>query len=151
MLPQNASQKNALMSEKGGTPDPVELIRASAGDLDAWLSNFAPDAIWDASRIGMGVGVVEGVGAIRRLIIDFYRRFDNPRIELNEVRDLGNGITFAVFASEGRIPGGEGVITERVAQIQEWVDGLVVRVIDFRDIDEARAAAACLAEQRADG
>ena len=118
------------------------------GDLDAGLGTYAPDAVWDASRIGMGVGVIRGVAAIRRLLIDFYSRFDDPKAEVTEIHDLGNGITFAVLTSEGRIPGGEGVVTEQAAQISEWVDGLVVRVIDYRDIDEARAAAERLAHER---
>ena len=141
------------MSEESAANDLLEMTRRSVeamnrGDLDAGLGKYAPDAVWDASRIGMGVGVIRGVAAIRRLLIDFYSRFDDPKAEVTEIHDLGNGITFAVLTSEGRIPGGEGVVTEQAAQISEWVDGLVVRVIDYRDIDEARAAAERLAQER---
>jgi|SRR5271165_19243 len=141
------------MSEESAANDLLEMTRRSVeamnrGDLDAGLGKYAPDAVWDASRIGMGVGVIRGVAAIRRLLIDFYSRFDDPKAEVTEIHDLGNGITFAVLTSEGRIPGGEGVVTEQAAQISEWVDGLVVRVIDYRDIDEARAAAERLAHER---
>jgi ketosteroid isomerase-like protein len=118
------------------------------GDFDAALAGYAPDAVWDASRIGMGVGVIEGVAAIRRLLIDFYRRFDDPKVEVTGLHDLGNGIVFVLLTSEGRIPGGEGVVTEHAAHIYESVDGLVVRVVDYRDIDEARAGAEQLAKER---
>jgi hypothetical protein len=44
------------------------------------------------------------------------------------------------------------VISGSVGAIYEWVDGLVVRVIDFRgEIGEAGAAAERLAQERADG
>jgi ketosteroid isomerase-like protein len=141
------------MPEESATPDLQETIRwrieaMNRGDFDAALAEYAPDAVWDASRIGMGVGVIEGVAAIRRLLIDFYRRFDDPKVEVTELHDLGNGIVFVLLTSEARIRGGEGVVTEHAAHIYESVDGLVVRVIDYRDIDEARAHAERLAEER---
>src|SRR5271169_1884051 len=138
------------MSEESTSPNLMELTRqvfeaGNAGELDAMTSFFAPDAVWDVSRIGMGVVIIEGAAAIRRLLVDFYSRFDDPKVELTEGYDLDNGITFVVVASQGRIPGGEGVVTERTAQIHEWIDGLIVHVIDDRDIDEGRAAAERLA------
>jgi hypothetical protein len=142
------------MSEEPTTPETLETIRrrietVNRGDLDAGLAEYAPDAVWDASRIGMGVGVIQGVPAIRRLLIDFYRGFDAVKLQVTEFRDFGNGITFVLLTSEARIPGGDGVVTEHAAHIYERVDGLVVRVIDYRDIDEGRAAAERLAEGRA--
>jgi ketosteroid isomerase-like protein len=140
------------MAEESTTPD-LALSRelsetANQMDFDKYMSYFAPDAIWDASRIGMGVGVIEGVAKIRRLLDDFYRRFEDAKIEPTELHDLGSGVIFAVSTHTGRIAGGEGVIAERAAQIYEWVDGLVVRVIDYRDPTEARAAAERLAKVR---
>jgi hypothetical protein len=69
------------MADEDTTPDSVELARRgleafNRRDLDAFMSFFAPDAVWDASRIGMGVAAIEGVAKIRRLLDDFYGRFD---------------------------------------------------------------------------
>ena len=59
------------MPEEPWTPDLAELVRrqleaANRGDLDAFIGVFAPDAVYDASRGGLGV--YEGPVAIRRLI-----------------------------------------------------------------------------------
>jgi len=56
------------MSEESTTPDLVELVRRSveaAGkrDLDAHMAFYAPDAVWDASP--MGIGTFEGQAAMR--------------------------------------------------------------------------------------
>jgi hypothetical protein len=44
--------------------------------------------------------------------------------------------------------GSTGVVTERTAMIYEWVDGRITRLITRPDIDEARATAERLAEER---
>jgi hypothetical protein len=46
------------------------------------------------------------------------------------------------------LAGSTGVVTERAAHIYEWVDGVIARVIVRWDIDEARAAAERLAQER---
>ena len=77
--------------------------------------------------------------------------FEDWTIAVEAVVDLGNGVVYSVYRQEGRPAGGTGVVTERGALIYEWVDGVIARVIARRDIDEARAAAERLAEERADG
>jgi ketosteroid isomerase-like protein len=66
-------------------------------------------------------------------------------------RDLGNGVVLAVFTMRGRLAGSGSEVRERGAWVYEWVDGTIVRVLDYRDIDEACAAAERLARERADG
>jgi hypothetical protein len=56
------------MSEESTAPDLVELTRQSIDamnrrDVDAAMSYFAADAVWDASQIGIGTFV--GVATIR--------------------------------------------------------------------------------------
>jgi hypothetical protein len=45
------------MPEASTTPAPVELVRrsAEAERLEAAVSFYAPEAVWDASPCGMGV------------------------------------------------------------------------------------------------
>jgi len=61
------------MPEESTTPDLVELTRrnfeaANRRDFDAVLSFFAPDAVWDASLSGVGIGTFEGSAAVRNLM-----------------------------------------------------------------------------------
>ena len=62
------------MSQESSTPDLVELMRrlaeaASERDFDTADSYYAPDAVWDSSRTG--VGSFEGATTIRRLFEDW--------------------------------------------------------------------------------
>lgn len=61
---------------------------------------------------------------------------------------MGNGVVFAVARQTGRAPDGAGRIQQRPAFVSELVEGLIVRVAVYDDIDEARAAAERLAEER---
>lgn len=54
----------------------------------------------------------------------------------------------AVYESSGRPVGSTGRVEWRFAAIAFWMDGLIVRAITYREIDEARAAAERLAEER---
>jgi hypothetical protein len=56
-----------------------------------------------------------------------------------------------VIVQKGRVAGSSGSVQLRYGAVTEWVDGLIVRNTTYTDIDEARAAAERLAEERADG
>ena len=139
------------MSEESTTADPVEQVRQAAAalsrrDFNAVMSMFAPDAVWDASQTGLGT--FEGAEAIRRFVEDWrgaYREFEQ---EIVEGRDLGNGVVFTVVRQNARLAGSTG----RVQELRCWtgtvVAGMWVRVVARNDIDEARAAAERLAEER---
>ena len=139
------------MSEESTTPDLVELVRrqleaANRRDLDAFMSVCPPDGVYDASRDGLGV--FEGPVAIRGFIEDWWGAFEDLRFELEEVLDLGNGVTFSVVRQDARPAGSAGQVQTRQAYVLEWVDGMVARVTVYGDIAEARAAAERLAEDR---
>jgi ketosteroid isomerase-like protein len=61
---------------------------------------------------------------------------------------LGNAVTFAVILRRGRVVGSSGSVQLRYASVAEWRDGLIVRKTTYHDIDEARAAAERLAQER---
>lgn len=135
-------------SEKSATPDLVELARrfleaASRGDLDAMLSFFAPDAVWDT--LG-GLGTFEGHGAIRAFWEDWYSTYEEFEIGPEEILDLGNGVTFVVLVQRGRPVGSSGEVRHLNASVATWMDGTIVRVTFYSDIGEGRAAAERLAE-----
>ena len=60
---------------------------------------------------------------------------------------LGSGITFAVVIQRGRLAGSDGRLEWRFGAVGTWIDGAVADVGDS-DVDEARAAAERLAEER---
>jgi ketosteroid isomerase-like protein len=136
------------MSEKPPTPQLVELVRGSieAEGIEAVLGFYAADGIWDSSPWGMGV--FEGKEAVRGFFEDWGSSYADLEWKAEEIRDLGNGVTFAVILQTGRIVE-SGSVQLRYAAVAEWTDGLIVRNTTYRDIDEARAAAERLAEERA--
>ena len=106
---------------------------------------FAPEAVYDLSPAGLGV--YEGLAAIRALFEDWWSAYDELESEL-EVVGLGNGVHFVALLQKGRPVGSTAVVQLR----QGWVmvlDGMVARVTADA-LEEARAAAERLAQERAD-
>lgn len=138
------------MPEESTTPDLVELTRhlydaANSGDFDAITSFFAPDAVWVTDE---GVGTFDGVAAIRRFVEDWQGSYEWYEAEVNEVLDLGKGVTFAVSVQKGRFVGSSSDVQIRFAAVYTWAEGLIVRMTSYSEIDKARAAAERLAESR---
>ena len=138
------------MSQESTTPDLVELVRAlfdavSRRDFDAAISVYAPDAILRLTAMGTSV---EGLAAIRGFLEDFVGTFSEYEVELEEILDLGSGVTFGVFLQQGRPVGSSGRLQMRAASVGLWTDGLLARHTLDPEIDQARAAAERLAESR---
>ena len=137
------------MPEESTTSDLVELVRRQfeAGnrrDLDAVTSSFAPDAVMDGRALG---DHFEGRTAIRSFIEDWFGAYEELEFGLEEVRDLGQGVVFAVVTQNGRPAGSAGHVRQREGWIYVWVGGLIAQ-FTISDIDEARAAAERLAQER---
>src|SRR2546421_4235695 len=137
------------MSREPAIPDLVELVRrqfeaANRRDLDAVASSFAEDAVFDGRAAGT---LFEGRAAIRRFLEDWFGAYEELEVGLEEVRDLGNGVVFAVVIQNGRLAGSAGHLRQREGWVFVWVRGLIARLA-ISDIDEARAAAERLAEER---
>ena len=139
------------MSEESTTPDLVELQKrltddTSRRDLDAITAFFAPDAVYDMSPIGMGT--FEGQAAVRGFLEDWFASYEEWGRQLMEVQDLGDGVTFGVLIQKGRPVGSSGEVELRYAAVSEWEDGKIARITNYTDVDEARAAAERLAQER---
>jgi ketosteroid isomerase-like protein len=139
------------VSEESTTPDLVERSQrladaVNARDVDAAVSFYAQDAVYDGSRTVMGV--LEGREAIRGFHEDWIGAYEDFEFTGEDVRDLGRGVTFALVSQRGRLPGTAGSVSHRVAFVSTWADGLIKRATAYTDIDEARAAAERLAEER---
>jgi ketosteroid isomerase-like protein len=135
------------MSEESTTPELVKLARRSieAPDPEVVLSFYAPDAVWDSTPWGMGT--FQGKDAIRAFFDDWGSSYAHLEWNAEEVLELSNEVTFAVIFQKGRIVE-SGSVELRYASVAEWKDRLIVRNTTYRDIDEGRAAAERLAEER---
>jgi ketosteroid isomerase-like protein len=137
------------MPEESTSPDLVELTRRShaplaSRDVDGIMRSYGPDAVWDLSTGGLGV--FRGHTAIREFMEDWLRSYDRLEVDLENVVDLGSGVVFIVANQKGRLADSGGEVTVRYAAVIVWEDGLIERVTNYLDIDEARAAAERLAE-----
>jgi ketosteroid isomerase-like protein len=139
------------MSEESTTPDLVGLVRgayeaSNRRDFDAMMSVYAPDSCWDMTP--MGLGNYKGLAMIRRFFEDWLGTFEEFEAEPDEILEMDGGVTLAVVLQSGRPIGSDGHVQLRYAQISVWVDGVALRTTNYNDIDEARAAAERLAEER---
>jgi ketosteroid isomerase-like protein len=141
-----------VVPEESTAPDLVELARrsveaGSSGDFDAMVSFFATDGVWDMSPLGMGV--FEGRAAIRAFLKDWQGAYEEFEVETEQVLDVYNGVTVAVLVQKARPAGSSGDVRLRYAAVTVWRDGLIVRLTNYTDIDQGRAAAERLAQERA--
>jgi ketosteroid isomerase-like protein len=113
-------------------------------DLDAVASTFAEDASFDGRALG---DHFEGRAAIRSFIEEWIGTYGEWECGLEEGRDLGNGVVFAVVVQNGRPAGSAGHVRQREGWVFVWVRGLIAR-ITIAEVDEARAAAERLADER---
>jgi ketosteroid isomerase-like protein len=97
------------MSQESPTPVLVEFDRfleaANRSDLDAVMSFFTPDAVWQMRAGGI---TFEGVAAIRGFWQDWYANYDELEVEPEEILYLGNGVVFAVLIQKARLVGTSG-------------------------------------------
>jgi ketosteroid isomerase-like protein len=139
------------MLEESATPDLVELVRrrseaSNRRDIDALISLFAADGVYDTSPSGLGV--YEGRQAIGAFIAEYWDSFEELTFEPEEIVDFGHGVTFSVVRQDGRPAGSSGYVQKREAHVTEWIGCMISRVTVHLDVDQARAAAERLAEER---
>src|SRR5436190_23778442 len=124
------------MPEDFTTPDLAELMgrafeAANRRDLDAVASSFAEDATFDGRALG---DIFEGRAAIRSFLEEWFGAYEQLEVGLEEIRDLGNGIVFAVVFQNGRLVGSAGHLRQREGWVFVWVRGLIARLA-ISDID----------------
>jgi len=135
------------MTEESTTPDLVELVRMQVealdrGDLDGVMSSVAEDAVLDGRA-----DMIEGRAAIRGFLDEWFGAYEELDFELEEITQLGGGVVFAVVIQNGRLVDSAGHLRQREGCVFLWVRGLIAR-LTTSEIDEARAAAERLAEER---
>jgi ketosteroid isomerase-like protein len=140
------------MSKKSTTPDVVELTRGyyemmdRDWDLDAVMRFYAPDAVFDLSAAGLGT--YQGAAAIRELFAGWWATWEEHHHYIEEIRDVGCGAVFVGLREDGRLVGSNAWVEHRRGRVIVWVRRKIVRSVAYTDIDEARADAERLAQER---
>ena len=98
------------MPEEATTLDLVELVRrafeaASRRDLDAVICFFASDTVFEGRD---GWNNLRGRAAFRSFVEDWFGAYGELEFKLVDVRNLGNGVVFAVVVQEGSPAGSAG-------------------------------------------
>jgi hypothetical protein len=109
------------------------------------MSFFATDAVWQVSRLGR---TFEGRAAVGRFLEEWIGEYEEYEVEILEGENLGYAVLLVVSRHDVRLPGSSGLIQELWAFTVEWDGRVIMRVTAHRDIDEARAVAERLAEER---
>jgi ketosteroid isomerase-like protein len=139
------------MPRKSSTPDLEELTRrwvdaANRRDVDALMNFFVPEAAWEA--LGAGDERLQGLTAIRGMLEDWFRPYDDYEMEVEELVDFGDGIVFSVAVNKGRPVNSSAFVRWRQGFIVLMDDELIRHITSYRDIDQARVYAERLAEER---
>jgi len=140
------------MTDESATPDPVELTRTfyetmdRDWDFDALAGFFAPDAVWDLSESHLGI--YEGVAAIRAFLMGYWATWEDHHHKIEEILDCGHGVLSVAVWEDGCPKGSDARVQMRHLQVFEWVQGKIIRITGYPDIDQARATAERLAEER---
>jgi hypothetical protein len=139
------------MPEESPTPDLGELNRraieaAGRRDFDEAMASYGPESVWDTSALGLGT--YRGVDVIRRTFEEWTAIYEDFEIEIEENLDFGNGVILSVTHQRGRMAGSSGYLEFLYASVTEWTGALIAQVTPFTDVDQARAAAERLTEER---
>jgi ketosteroid isomerase-like protein len=140
---------------RNDTPDsPLELTRrsfeaADSGDYDWMMSFYGPESVFDMADWGLGVHT--GPAAIRTFFEAWIGAFDEFEMKLEEMHDLGGGVTFAVARQRALAARSRAPLRLQHAAITVWSGGVAVRVTNYRDIDRAREIAERTGEGSGDG
>jgi hypothetical protein len=117
-------------------------------DVDAIVAMYSAGAEWDMSDLG--VGVIRGHEAIRRFLDDWLGNYEEFEFAVEDARDLGHGVGWAVVLPRGRLRGGGRLDELSYGNCAVSEQGLIERMVFSTDIAAGRAAAERLAEERAE-
>jgi ketosteroid isomerase-like protein len=139
------------MGEESTRPDSIQLTRRvyaalNNRDPDATKDLLGPDSVWDVSRWDLGVHT--GAEAIRSFAEKWFGSLYEYGVEIEDALDLGNGVVY-VRQLAHREASPQNYVEFEAALVFVWVDGMLASATLYEDLDEARAAAERLAEERA--
>ena len=106
------------MPEEFTTPDLLEVVERlvealDRRDFDAVASFFSPDVFYRGAEIG----TFEGQAAVRGLLEDMLKPYEELHVETEEVIDFGVGVTFLLYILRGRPTGSIAEVRLRFASV----------------------------------
>jgi ketosteroid isomerase-like protein len=140
------------VAEESTTPDLEESVRRTIEalnrrDFAAALSLYAPDVVVELVSVLEG-GPLIGHEALRKFWRDLTESFQDFEFQGEDFNNLGSGLTFGVLVQRGRPHGSDRFIETRMGVVATWRDGRIAHARMYQDVDEARAAAERLAQER---
>jgi ketosteroid isomerase-like protein len=114
----------------------AEKLRAMIDDFDASgveaaLEHIHPEVTWNAPPEWLEKRVYEGHEGIRELAASWEANFEEYRLEIERLVDLGPDRALALVRQRGTIPGSGVEVEQAVAFIAEIREGLIYRVEVF--------------------
>jgi hypothetical protein len=138
------------MPDESTTPDLVEVTRAwiEANSYDEWAACaerfLAPNCTWHGL-----LGTFNNRAEILAFVKEYWAMWQDHHHLVEEIMDLGHGVMFWIILEHGRMKGSDTHVENRNAWVTVvGLDGRFVRSTISKDIDETRATAERLAEER---
>jgi ketosteroid isomerase-like protein len=113
----------------------------SRGDLERAAEMVSPEFVIDDHTVPEDTTAERGLGAFRATLSRLGEAFDDYRVELLDVTDLGDGRLLAVIRTSGTGKGSGIEIDGEVGQVVTVESGLMMRADVYPSPDEARRAA----------
>ena len=112
-------------------------------DIDATLEVFDPEVQWRPAvprLLGGGTAVYRGRHDVREWLQELDETIAELRIEISEIRDLGERVlAVGQLRGHGRESGAE--VESPIGYVVEFKNGNVIRIDDYLDPEEALEAA----------
>ena len=110
----------------------VEIVRRNYERVTATLQMppelFDPDFEVDATSVGAGVGVMRGLDAAQEFLQEYWRMFENFRVELEEVIHADDEQVVTVVRDGGQIKGSDAETWNRFFHVWSFGDGKIARL-----------------------
>jgi len=121
----------------------VEVVRrafqafADRG-LDAMAEFWDPDIVWRAAEGAIDdIGEMHGQVAVRRYMEDWIDTFDDYKVVVEELRDVGDDRVLSIQRVKGRAKLSGVEIELRYASVNTVRDGKALRVREYLSVEDA--------------
>jgi ketosteroid isomerase-like protein len=104
--------------------------------IDAWLTHFSEDVVWEAIEDAPDAGTYRGHAGIRGYVEDWMATVDEPRVELLELEEVA-GCVVGKSHFAARIKGTDNELGLDYWLVWRLTDGKICRVKEFWTREEA--------------
>jgi ketosteroid isomerase-like protein len=113
-----------------------------SGDIDGALGHFDPNVLVDASKARPdNVAIGRGHERLMQIVTSWMTAWKDWREEIEQIRDLGNGMVLVLSVQRGRGKGSGIEVEARWAVVYELAAGVITSMRIYQRSDEALRAA----------